>query len=453
MSSVKNKRTSLEYSFRSAVNPGQSFQDFSSVIPYQIADDRLILKHSEFKKPYAMGVTSYQVMEYRDDTPSPFYPPGSGGRVIDYPTFKPLPGGGFIPPRETSVSGSQPKPGDQPRPTPKKPVIEPPREKRPPWIGWMPPPFLYPPYDLSTPPEPGNNPGPPKRKDIPKPTRRQPPLGWGWIPWAGGKRKRKSNDDEPYIYGDFIYDGCKETVIPIRTSQYITDVDLLAPEDVLPDIDPTVTRRSVTINAGSNPHSPVNVSVRMRSADGKTIEAKIMKITPNLSSYPCSTCVSIGYTSQQMAVNGEQTLTCLDADGNPVAGHSCEWEVTSGGGSITSDGVYTAPATNAECAGNPTISLKCGGSVVATLSLAVNAYGLCILAVQDCCDYSPAPGYDFSCLTSYDCQGGFCSPPWIHSACSCATGQFSGAPCGGGWDNDKRTAAMITGGCCPAQLL
>ncbi|MDD2296817.1 MAG: hypothetical protein PHX79_03270, partial [Sphaerochaetaceae bacterium] len=35
---------------------------------------------------------------------------------------------------------------------------------------------------------------------------------------------------------------------------------------------------------------------------------------------------------------------------------------------------YTAPASNANCTSNPTITVTCGGSTIGTLTIAVNAY-------------------------------------------------------------------------------
>jgi hypothetical protein len=78
--------------------------------------------------------------------------------------------------------------------------------------------------------------------------------------------------------------------------------------------------------------------------------------------------LSIDYTTLQMACNGVQTFF-------PVGGCSpYNWVVSSGGGSITQDGVYTAPSSNANCGSNATITLTdcCGGS--ASIQIAVNCY-------------------------------------------------------------------------------
>ncbi len=80
----------------------------------------------------------------------------------------------------------------------------------------------------------------------------------------------------------------------------------------------------------------------------------------------------ISYTSLQMTCSASQTLS--------VGGQGCSpytWSKTGGGSFDTTTGdsvVYTAPATNVNCASNPTITLTdcCGNT--ATLKLAVNCY-------------------------------------------------------------------------------
>ena len=83
------------------------------------------------------------------------------------------------------------------------------------------------------------------------------------------------------------------------------------------------------------------------------------------------TCTgSIGYTTLQMQVSGTQTLIVV----NPTSGETYYWAASSG--SIDATGLsvtYTAPSSNANCTNNPTITLTCGGAVIHTLQLAVNA--------------------------------------------------------------------------------
>jgi hypothetical protein len=78
----------------------------------------------------------------------------------------------------------------------------------------------------------------------------------------------------------------------------------------------------------------------------------------------------IGYTTLQMSTGGTQTLTVTGSTGGTYT-----WATTSGsivpteGTSVT----YTAPATNANCSSNPTITLTCGGATTDTLEIAVRA--------------------------------------------------------------------------------
>uniref|UniRef100_A0A6M3J3X4 Uncharacterized protein n=1 Tax=viral metagenome TaxID=1070528 RepID=A0A6M3J3X4_9ZZZZ len=167
---------------------------------------------------------------------------------------------------------------------------------------------------------------------------------------------------------------------------------------------------------------------------------------------------SIGYVSQQMGVNDVQPLTVVD----PVPGGSYTWEVASGGGSITSDGVYTAPASNAECAGNPTISLLCNGVETATLQLAVNA-GLTTAAFRKRCSiplHSPHP-YAYCCSNRGRCSGSYidATSAICLEHCGVASGgvvSYNECAYGGGEADgiyDVRTPAQKTAGCCPMQLL
>lgn len=189
----------------------------------------------------------------------------------------------------------------------------------------------------------------------------------------------------------------------------------------------------------------------------------------------CCGCegISIGYTTQQMTVNEQQTLTALGAkDG-------CEynWAVYSGGGSLSSNTgtsvVYTAPATNAQCANNPTIILSVGSTQCDSLRIAVDAVGAFsayetpVTGTNAGLTQSsdPCPPNDCGCFVAwrkYYCNDNF----WIqtnidfgHAPCGC-TGKYTtfcweGEPCtpscAAVWDT--RTAAQKTAGCCPAALL
>jgi len=87
----------------------------------------------------------------------------------------------------------------------------------------------------------------------------------------------------------------------------------------------------------------------------------------------CGNCPPpvIGFTSKQMSVNGNQTLTAIGGIG-PYT-----WSLVSGGGNLPGSGTsvtYTAPGSNANCTNNPTIQVTdyCGNTT--TLKIAINAY-------------------------------------------------------------------------------
>jgi hypothetical protein len=214
-----------------------------------------------------------------------------------------------------------------------------------------------------------------------------------------------------------------------------------------------------------------------------------------------SSCTGIiGYTTTQMAVGDTQTLTVVDA----VTGATYSWAITAGGGSLSAatgtSTVYTAPATNANCSSNPTISLSCeiaavgcaegtASTVVDTLKIAVNANATTDYAYGIKSNYTCGAPYsngDYWCITvsvytnEYKCDGTLKpAGAWIctnikstgnaccRKACTitCADGDASIAypfgvctnstfalPVNGGMV-DLRTAAMITAGCCPAALM
>jgi hypothetical protein len=210
----------------------------------------------------------------------------------------------------------------------------------------------------------------------------------------------------------------------------------------------------------------------------------------------------IGYTTLQMATSATQTLTVTGG----AVGDVYTWTTTSG--SFDTDTgtsvVFTAPATNANCANNPTISLTCGGNVVDTVQIAVNGSGdttnpayrqavgfsefrcyyesstckwMCAFAASfyyNCAGtflsvYSSGVGYS----PSYNCGAGggmgvggacnaypgvdCCSPTstWCEArkaqyCTTCSTAAEAAELLGGA---DLRTAAMKTAGCCPAALL
>lgn len=200
---------------------------------------------------------------------------------------------------------------------------------------------------------------------------------------------------------------------------------------------------------------------------------------------------SIGYTSQGMSCGAEQTFTVIGGHDGSVY----TWEV-SGGGSITSGGVYTAPATNANCSSNAVIHLLCNGTTVATLAIAINCYAdpgtayiadgagctefICTLTNPVGCPLPNtfhAANCAFRTRYNYNCSGvqgtanGQCSggsvavcqalnPDWCEDfaapwcdALGSPSGRSSCATLGSCAVEDKRSAAMLAAGCCPVQLL
>ncbi len=182
---------------------------------------------------------------------------------------------------------------------------------------------------------------------------------------------------------------------------------------------------------------------------------------------PCPPTVSIGYTSQQMDVNGEQTLNATPS-GSGCGAPVYDWSITAGNGTLSaSQGasvVYTAPATNAECAGNPTIELSCGGVLLDTLQMAVTA-AVGGVASYDCVNAAtsfPVCGNYCHCSKSFDCHG-VATGGLTLNECAFAFGDVthvegSWQTCAQvskieGFNQDARTPTMKTNGCCPYLLL
>ena len=187
--------------------------------------------------------------------------------------------------------------------------------------------------------------------------------------------------------------------------------------------------------------------------------------------------IGIGFTSYQMSVGESQTFTGIDEDGNEVDTSGCVWSVVSGGGSITQQGVYTAPATNPNCANNPSITLTCLGILMGTITIAVNALSLSCgdAAIEYCVKRSDVYSPHWICCTrwynclgeielsnchgssihcnNYGCFGGY--PTYSQSSLMSDSEQWILGQCSGHESGifDKRTDAMKTQGCCPEQLL
>lgn len=188
----------------------------------------------------------------------------------------------------------------------------------------------------------------------------------------------------------------------------------------------------------------------------------------------CNGCPAptIGYTSQQMSCGGTQTLTHTGGG----AGGKYTWAVDFGTLStpIGASVIYTAPAANAGCAYNPTITLTdcCGHQ--GTLKLGVS----CVVWVQAAIRvFVFNPNGDPGCVYHYakyiDCSGNEgtgvfccrdgCGNPDCNTINCCGNPDVCGKPlpCSDvrlGFDCstrvvDIRTQPMKDAGCCPVQLL
>jgi len=217
---------------------------------------------------------------------------------------------------------------------------------------------------------------------------------------------------------------------------------------------------------------------------------------PDGDCFPCeSNCdctnISIGYTTQGMQVNEEQTLT---VEGG-VDGCVYAWGLVGGGTLSGEEGdsvVYTAPATNPNCESNAVVSLSVGGAQCDSLGIAINAYYESkayeikwVTGYGVCCAYSPhschpnavAPDCDpqvshcgrktYYMIAQYSCSGaelkrcaseGFICDYSIPEGdnfvnhASCFNGGYLGmsTPLG---TTDIRSESKIASGCCPPGLL
>jgi len=178
----------------------------------------------------------------------------------------------------------------------------------------------------------------------------------------------------------------------------------------------------------------------------------------------CCNCdgISIGYTTQGMAVDEEQELTVEGAK----AGCTYTWAIASGGGELSSNEgtsvTYTAPSSNANCASNPTITLSVEGNVCDTLAIAVNAYVDTDTAYEtfECLYIHP---WWRTLVTGYYCDGSVeGSDYWgyfnTEQLCLDAERGYQRCNCDGtGYTlHDCRPADcnnILTSGCCPEALL
>jgi hypothetical protein len=234
------------------------------------------------------------------------------------------------------------------------------------------------------------------------------------------------------------------------------------------------------------PGSSTSVHLSFATKKGGLCSARGRAKDPEL----CRNCTgtgSIGYTTTGMQINEVQQLSSTCGVG-PGGNCNATWSLT-GGGSITSGGLYTAPASNANCTNNPIITLSCGGSVVATLALAINgssgtvAYqkgSNCISTL--CMDDPNCPGPYCQCstpcylenctfiLTMYGCNGtvtgtpstkggqaAFCKGPIGTCVLQATANDNNSIPhTFAAWCSsaiDVRSTGAKAAGCCPAELL
>ena len=229
------------------------------------------------------------------------------------------------------------------------------------------------------------------------------------------------------------------------------------------------------------PGASTSVHLSFTTKNGGICSARGRAKDPDLCK-GCDGTGSIGYTTTGMQVNETQQLTSTCGVG-PGGNCNATWSIT-GGGSITSGGLYTAPASNANCTNNPVITLLCGSKVVATLGLAINGSSSGAYAgFITCCQSNSVPigGGRVQNFGSIIGVGVTCSGAYIGSLATCTgpfdctySGQqyctdcdicahilsshcYSGDPCFGvctyGGFHDLRTTAMLLDGCCPAQAL
>ena len=168
-----------------------------------------------------------------------------------------------------------------------------------------------------------------------------------------------------------------------------------------------------------------------------------------------------------MLVSSTQTLTA--EAGEPGCGTpGYTWAIIAGGGTLSAEtGAtvdYTAPATNSDCENSPIITLSCGGGLLYTLKLSVNAvesyayYAWRELVFDHCVTggIGDAWAYASGFITYTYCDGTNTGPLDIQ-------GNIYNNPggCAASWaailvmypPGDMRTPTQKAAGCCPAIIL
>jgi hypothetical protein len=213
------------------------------------------------------------------------------------------------------------------------------------------------------------------------------------------------------------------------------------------------------------PKGPTTVQISVNPFMGDDNSKKCDTISVQITTDGCAG-ESIGITTTQMNVGESQTLTII----GEVPGKSYTWNIASGGGTMAGN-VYTAPASNANCTNNPTIQLKVGSSVCASVTIAITdstVVGKAGVSDYDPCSKTVDVGVPGKCGAGrgrrrFGCDGVMGAQEW-----GCFGGSYGEYDCGSPTlDNilafcgcpgalsytDERTIAMKAAGCCPAQLL
>ena len=179
--------------------------------------------------------------------------------------------------------------------------------------------------------------------------------------------------------------------------------------------------------------------------------------------------VTLGYTSQEMAVDEEQELT-VEGYIPGCAAQNYKWSITSGGGSLSADHgwsvTYTAPSSNEDCNASPIITLSCSGDTVDTLEIAIQAYAghdKVAYETTECVYYN---GWWRFNVNSYYCDGSPHMVDWklftfsLESACIAFNGGALTCHCNctARGIHDCRgleceDPSLLSQGCCPEALL
>lgn len=333
--------------------------------------------------------------------------------------------------------------------------------------------------------------------NYPYPPSTMPPISWvgpgiGWPP-AGGP------DYTPEMFNCWAYYCCCATNVsgpikvtctyPIVEGPWVRNSDGTTCTTQEVKIDST--EATLYVNPCGDANCPPDVRCKIQSPaqeikgkkkyPGQIKEMKVTMIEScgKVGSPPCppvsACCTGVSISGMtQMNVGTSQTLTIL----NPVAGCNYEFRKSAGGGTVTTAGVYTAPATNPGCTSNATIGLydKTNCVVCATITIAINGYSdLTAWAVTTWtgkrCWEQIGPGTTICDITNntYNCAGELVYGPcaagrqyWGYTCAECYETNTIPACYGGGASCnaleasspiDRRNEAMKAAGCCPAQLL